>query len=210
MLVPPLLASCMVLSGTAPYPGSWTAIRHGQTGSPCPTIAGVYQDRGDYQPTPFVSGRPCSFESGECRSLIFGLLGDAQSAIRIKASKSRSTVQQVQIEQPSPGVVEIIAEPGGNRQTLSMENGDFTCDGTGLRLRDKTAVTILLISNLLSTESRIFNVAEDGSLVMKAEWHNQGHVTLIPASVRYELWVRWTRIDPEHSGSQTVTTQPPN
>jgi len=210
VLVPPLLASCIVHSGTAPYPNSWTPIRHGQTGSPCPKIAGVYQDRGDYQPTPYVSGRPCSFKSGECRSLIFGLLSDAQSGIRIEAFKWRSTVQQVQIEQPSPGVLEIIAEPGGNRQTLSMANGDFTCDGVGLRLRDKTAATIVLISNMLSTESRIFNVAEDGSLVMKSEWHNQGHHLIFPASVRYELWVRWTRVDPEQKGSQTVTTQPPN
>ena len=210
VLVPPLLASCIVHSGTAPYPNSWTPIRHGQTGSPCPKIAGVYHDRGDYQPTPYVSGRPCSFKSGECRSLIFGLLSDAQSGIRIEAFKWRSTVQQVQIEQPSPGIVEIIAQPREKRQTLSITNGDFTCDQNGLRLRDKYTALTLLIANVITTESRIFNVADDGSLIMKSVWHRQGHATLFPLSMADEVLLRWTRVDPEHSGSQTVITQPPN
>lgn len=210
VLVSLLLASCIAYSSTAPYPGSWTPIRQGQAGSSCPKIDGVYQDRGEYQPTPHVSGRPCNFRTGECRSLIFGLLGDAQSAIRFEAFKWQSTVQQVQIEQPSPGVVEIIAQPGGERQTLSITNGDFTCDGDGLRLKDKTAGTTILISNVISNESRTFNIADDGSLIMKSAWHNWGHHIVFPVSVRNELWVRWTRVDPERSGSQTVTTQPPN
>jgi hypothetical protein len=210
VLVSLLLASCISYTGTVPYPASWAPVRQGQAVGSCPKIDGVYWDRGQYQPTPYVSGRPCDFKTGECTSLIFGLVSDAQSAIRIGGFNWRSTVQQVQIEQPSPGVVEIIAEPGGKRQTLSMANGDFTCDKNGLRLRDTTAATIVLISNALSTESRIFNVADDGSLIMKSVWHNRGNHTLFPFSVTNELLVRWTRVDPEHSGSQTVITPLPD
>lgn len=209
VLVSLLLASCISYTGTVPYPASWAPVRQSQAGSSCPKIVGVYQDRGEYQPTPHVSGRPCNFRTGECRSLIFGLLGDARSTL-FNSEIPWDWVERVQIEQPSPGIVEIIAEPGGKRQTLSMANGDFTCDKNGLRLRDTTAATIVLISNVLSTESRIFNVADDGSLIMKAVWHNRGNHTLFPFSVTNELLVRWTRADPEHSGSQTVITQPPN
>jgi hypothetical protein len=209
VLVSLLLASCISYTGTVPYPASWAPVRQGQAVGSCPKIDGVYWDRGQYQPTPYVSGRPCNDRTGECRSLIFNLLGDARSTL-FKSETPRDWVARVQIEQPSPGIVEIIAEPGGKRQTLSTANGDFTCDKNGLRLRDTTAATILLIGNVLSTESRIFNVADDGSLIVKAVWHNRGHATLFPLSITNELLVRWTRVDPEHSGSQTVITQPPN
>jgi len=187
-----VLVSCISTTGTEPYPVGWSPIRHGEAGGTCPNINGVYHDRGVSEWS--RSGRPCSREMGECTSLIFGLLSDAQSALRIEAFKWRSTVVQVQIEQPSPGVVEIIANPDGKRRTLSIANGDFTCDGNGLRLSDKTAATIVLISNAISTESRTFNVANDGSLIMKSEWHNRGHHTLFPFSVTNEAWVRWTRV----------------
>jgi hypothetical protein len=100
---------------------------------------------------------------------------------------ARDWVERVQIEQPSPGIVEIIAEPGGKRQTLSVANGDFTCDKNGLRLRDKTAAMTILVGSAFTTESRIFNVADDGSLIMKSVWHNQGHHTLFPFSVTNEV-----------------------
>lgn len=209
VLVSLLLASCISYTSTVPYPASWAPVRQSQAGSSCPKIDGVYQDRGEYQPTPRVSGRPCNDRTGECRSLILGLLGDARIDV-FKREIARDFVAWVQIEQPSPGVVEIIAQPGEKRQTLSITNGDFTCDRNGLRLGDKTAAMIFLISNGLSTESRIFNVADDGSLVMKAVWHNQGHHTFFPFSVTNEVLLRWTRVDPERSGSQTVITQPPN
>lgn len=207
MLVSLLLASCLSYTGTVPYPASWAPVRQSQAGSSCPKIDGVYWDRGEY-PGPYVSGRPCNDRTGECRSLIFGLLGDARSTL-FNRDSAINWVERVQIEQPSPGIVEIIAQARGTRQTLSMANGDFTCDQNGLRLRDTTAATIVLISNMLSTESRIFNVADDGSLIMKAVWHNRGHMTIIPVSVTNEVLLRWTRVDPEHSGSQTVITPPP-
>jgi len=187
-----VLAACISTTGTKPYPVGWSPIRHGQADGSCPKIAGTYNDSGVFEQS--ASGRPCKRETGECTSLIFGLLSGAQSALRLEAFKWRSTVVQVQIEQPSPGVVEIIAKPDGKRQTLSIANGDFTCDGNGLRLSDKTAATIVLISNAISTESRIFNAANDGSLVMKSEWHNRGHHTLFPFSVTNEEWVRWIRV----------------
>lgn len=191
-LMSPVLASCISMAGTEPYPAGWSPIRHGQAYGTCPTLDGVYLDRGEFEQS--ASGRPCKRETGECTSLIFSLLSDAQPALRLEAFKWRSTVTQVQIEQPSPGVVAIIANPDGKRQTLSMANGDFTCDAHGLRLSDKTAATIVLISNAMSTESRTFNVANDGSLIMKSAWHNRGHHTFIPFSVTNEEWVRWTRL----------------
>jgi hypothetical protein len=209
VLVSLLLASCISYTGTVPYPASWAPVRQSQAGSSCPKIDGVYQDRGEYQPTPYVSGRPCNDRTGECRSLIFSLLGDAHyfgSDREIAGAR----VERVQIEQPSPGIVEIIAQPREKRQTLSITNGDFTCDQNGLRLRDKYTALTLLIANVFTTESRIFNVADDGSLIMKSVWHRQGHATLFPLSMANEVLLRWTRVDPEHSGSQTVITQPPN
>ena len=203
VLMPLLLSSCIAMTGIEPYPVSWTPIRKSEAGSSCPNIVGVYKDLGEYQPTPSGSGRPCSFESGECRSLIFNLLGDADMAIRIGTNKGQSTtLKQVRIEQPSPGVVEINAPSGERRQTLSIANGDFTCDGNGLRLAEKTAFATILISNVIGTDSRIFNVAEDGSLIMKSEWHNRGHHTFFPFNVTNELWVRWARVDPENSDAK--------
>ena len=156
-----------------------------------------------------MSGRPCSYRAGECSSLIFGLLGDPRFDL-FNREIARDWVERVQIEQPSPGIVEIIAEPGGKRQTLSMANGDFTCDKNGLRLRDKTAALILLISNTFTTESRIFNVTDDGSLIMKSVWNTMGHGTVIPVNSTNELLLRWTRVNPELSGSQTVITPLPD
>lgn len=193
VLVSLLLASCISHTGTVPYPASWAPIRQGQAGGSCPKMDGVYQDNGESEQS--ASGRPCTYENGECASLIFGLLGDAH-VLGTDREFARGGVQRVQIEQPSPGVVEIIAEPGEKRQSLSMANGDFTCDGVGLRLRDKTSTTIFLISNIFVTESRIFNVADDGSLMMKSMWHNQGNHTFFPFSVTNEELVRWTRVSP--------------
>ena len=207
VLVSLLLASCLSHTGTVPYPANWAPVRQSQAGSSCPKIDGVYQDRGELPP--HVSGRPCSYRAGECSSLIFGLLGDPRFDL-FNREIARDWVERVQIEQPSPGIVEIIAEPGGKRQTLSMANGDFTCDKNGLRLRDKTAALILLISNTFTTESRIFNVTDDGSLIMKSVWNTMGHGTVIPVNITNELLLRWTRVNPELSGSQTVITPLPD
>ena len=208
-LVSLLLASCISYTGTVPYPASWAPVRQSQAGSSCPKIDGVYLDRGEYQPTPYVSGRPCNDKTGECRSLIFSLLGDAHYFGSDREIVS-DWLRRVQIEQPSPGIVEIIIQPREKGQTLSITNGDFTCDKNGLRLRDKTTAMILLISNVLTTESRIFNVADDGSLIMKSVWHRQGHATLFPLSMSDEVLLRWIRVDPEHGGSQTVITPLPD
>lgn len=194
-----LLTSCISIHDTTPYPLAWVPVQPPQPGGICPQIAGLYQDRGE-ESVPATTGRPCARMAGECASLSFSLLLDARRVNSSDPGIARDRVDQVRIKQPSAGEIEVTTLPGGNRQTLSMTDGDFSCNGGGLHLREKTAALLLLVANTRSADLRVFNVAGDGALIMRSEWNSVGHTTVIPVDVPGLEWVRWTRIDAATGG----------
>lgn len=185
-----LLSSCLSWDSKNPYPDNWASPEQSQGGS-CPNISGVYFDKGEYEAT--ASGRPCGrVGSRDCESLTYALTYGANIFTSRRVWPTR-----VQIEQPAPDVVEIhdIAKSDEKKQMLLLSNGDFTCDSDGLRLSDKTTVAVLLFTNLIKNETRTFNRASDGSLIMNSKWRTTGHHTIMPVSMKEEGWVRWKRSD---------------
>jgi hypothetical protein len=96
---------------------------------------------------------------------------------------------EVRIAQPSDDVIEITSV--GKRYTLTKSAGDFSCDASGLRLKERSSSMLWLISNIVRYESRTFNRAQDGSLIMKSEYHAVGNHTLFPVDTRGEGGARW-------------------
>lgn len=183
------LTACTTGTGKAPYPRYWESIQKADSSKGCPNVEGIYSDNGEYTEV-FMGGRPC--ERNECKSLSYNLLFEASKSLWLSAGQ-RDRVDYVQVRQPAPDVVQVITNPGGKIHTLSKAKGDFTCDADGIRLKESSTFMSALISNVVMTETRMFNVANDQSLVMKAMWHNVGHHTLLPFESTAEGWVRWLR-----------------
>ena len=179
-----LLVSCFAHTNTVPYPDACGSIRASATGGSCPKIEGTYRDQGE------ISGKgPRSCIYPDCGSLAFNLLSDPYVFSRGDAPSGGL----VRISQPSAERVEILGGPRRVRTALSLAEGDFACDESGLRLKAKSTGLFLLAENVIAEESRIFNVADDGSLVMKVEWHNYGNRLIAGYSNRGAVWVRWER-----------------
>ena len=183
-LLVPLLASCFTSVNPVPYPAAWRPVRPTATQS-CPKIEGTYRDQGEV-----AGGGPRSCTYPECGSLAFNLLSDPY--VFSKGNAPSGGV--VRINQPSAGRVEVSGGPRRVREELSLAAGDFVCDASGLRLRTKSTGLFLVLENSINEESRIFNVADDGSLVMKAEWHNRANQLVAGYSNSGEVWVRWERL----------------
>lgn len=195
-----ILPGCSILfhEEKMTYPYDWPRIREGASSDVCPEIAGSYIDGGEYKAP--SSGRPCDYQDGECHSLLFGLLYKFHDqpvkggALGFFGSNRRL---EVRIEQPADDVIKVTA--AGQEHLLAKAAGDFTCDKNGIRLEKKGYSGLPALLDVVNFESRIFNVGQDGSLVMKSEWHNVGHYTVLPFSVRNEGWVRWERIGAKSS-----------
>jgi hypothetical protein len=182
-----LLASCF--ANTRSYPADWPDIATSGSGpTSCPSIQGIYADGGEYIAS--VSGRPCGYREGQCHSLLFALVAETPKLLGSTYSFAGNSRATVRIDQPSDDIIEISAV--GNRYVLAKTSGDFNCDANGLRLKERASLVLLLLVNAISYESRTFIRAQDGSLVMKTEWHNVGNSAIFPFSVRNEGWVRWT------------------
>ena len=192
LITPMPIASCISINESATFPADWAPVQYHRGEDLCPNLAGVYDDRGEL-PHVSTSGRPCVDDASECESLTFNLLFDAHLDLRRRGVK-RDRVDLVHIEQLSPGVLEIVGNPGGNRQILSLANGDYTCDESGLRLAEKATAMVLVAINFISRETRVFNTAEDGSLIMKAEYRSIGNDLLLAIDAENEGWVRWRRV----------------
>lgn len=201
-----LLASCVTTGGIATYPAHWAPVQTIQSKGFCPNIAGVYHDQGEYVSA--ATGRPCDRYSADCESLIYALLHDAYMSAK-GSGIDRRPVDIVTIRQPSPGVLDIGSTPDGETGELSITRGDFTCDENGLRLKERSASLLLGVGNFVSHETRIFNVAVDGSLIMKSAYRTRGHATVIFADNTGTAWVRWTPAsDPVSSGVGSPSSKP--
>jgi hypothetical protein len=179
------------------YPVNWPPIRETASAEACPHLEGLYIDAGKLGPT--TTSRPCDFvDHGygeECKSLTFNLLYTMHDS-HVKGG-------EVRIEQPSDAAIRITA--AGQQRTLTQTAGNFTCDKYGLRLKEKSQFFLFFLVNVVSFESRIFNAAQDGSLVMKAEWHNVGNRGIAPFSITDEGWVRWKQVDTKTPGESSGT-----
>ena len=201
-----LLASCVTTGGIATYPAHWPPVQGIQSKGSCPKIAGVYHDLGEYVST--ATGRPCDRYSDDCESLIYALLYDAYMSVK-GTGIGRKPVDIITIRQPSPGVLDIRSTPDGERGELSIAGGDFTCDEDGLRLKERSASLLLGVGNFVSYETRIFNAAVDGSLIMKSAYRTRGHTTIMFADNTGAAWVRWTPAsDPATSGVGSASPKP--
>lgn len=183
------LTSCSITSRQYPYPADWAHIQNDPSNISCPILEGIYYDLGEK--ATFSSGHPCVIKAGECGSLSFNLLFSDNLA---GLSVTRPLVNQIHITQPSPDVLEITTKPNGEQHKLSISNGDFSCDGAGLRLETKYTTAIAIIANYIQSESRVFNVANDGTLTMNAENRSVGHHLILPVNNTWNRWVRWSRV----------------
>jgi len=214
VLIAPLLllvlTSCIVSSHQPTYPEKWEPQEAAESTDNCPTLAGLYEERGD-APNDCLSGMEA------CRSLSYNLL---LGNIGYKETWDQSTEPRfpigthVELRQPSDDTLEIIQWQLGNNQervvgkkTLKMEKGDFTCSDDGLSLQPRLVYFLWGLSNLLGTVSMNFNTSEDGCLVLKSKFSYIGHHVIFPGAHSFGAWVRW-RAANWSEAVNTTTRQP--
>lgn len=183
------LTSC---SSLREYPEHWSPITPVSAVGSCPAIAGLYNNSGD-SPEPHT-GRAC-YTAGEeenCTSLTYNLLSDIPHYSWYKASPSWES-KHVRVNQSAADTIEVTLFDR-DVHTLSLAARDFTCGPEGITLKIRSALTIFLISNASESEMRTFNVADDGSLVMKSLSRVVGHHTVFPVAGTDVHWVKWKKV----------------
>ena len=197
VLLPP---SCANFSLPDPYPEHWTPPRNTSESNACPNIEGVYLDHGELTIRAWnrdcASGWDGTALRGECHSLAYNLLYPPHLTGKFDVRIDKPGVTQVELRQPLPDLLEVTTWPGGENHTLSAVDGAFSCNNSGLRLRDGSTFFTALFASRFTTESRVFKLSEDGYLVMKAENRTVGHHTIFPWQMNDDGWARWRRIEP--------------
>lgn len=196
-----LLSSCVNLSVPDPYPAHWTPPQNISKFNGCPKIDGLYLDHGELTIRAWnrdcASGWDGTAYRGECHSLAYNLLYPPHLTGKFDVRIDKPGVTQVELRQPSPELLEVITWPGGENHTLSAVDGAFSCDDSGLRLRDGSSFFAALLWNRFTTETRAFNFTEDGYLIMKVESRSVGNSTFFPIEMNDDGWARWRRIEPQ-------------
>lgn len=195
-----MLASCANFSRPDPYPTHWSSPQKFPEFNGCPKIDGVYLNRGEL--TLRAWNRDCAFivgGDGECHSLAYNLLHPPHLSGKFGRRIDKPGIAQVQLHQPSPDLLEITTWPDGERHTLSAADGAFSCDASGLRLRDGNSFFTVLFLGRFTREARTFNSSADGYLIMKAELRTIGHHTVFPWEMNDDGWARWQRVEPSRT-----------
>jgi len=177
------------------YPEAWPQLRQEQAVvDSCPNLSGTYMNIGSY--TARSSARTCDYPTGECASLNFNLTGAAWT-VRRRSPPYLHASHRLVIAQPSRAklTVQLTDEYGarvGEPSELTSD-ADFTCNAGLLLLRARTNSFVLLVANVITTESRKFFLAGDDSLILHGDLRTVGHRLVFPVDLGSEFWVRWER-----------------
>jgi len=173
-------------------------------------IAGVYAEIGETEP------EVCP-DAGEgiarifCHRLSFNLLMDkgfhlyrlASSARRERLAFESSPLiraTHIEITQTAAGdILEVVVWRRGEddsdveigKGTLSMKDGDFTCEAGMLRLKGASQLGFLLVSGGADWVEKTFTKSQDGALVMNREFNFCGYLYVTYFSESKNLWARW-------------------
>jgi hypothetical protein len=215
-----LMSGCVRNTITS-YPADWSA-RTAVSKKECPHIAGRYQDTGE-----IASGTP----SSSCRAGRTRLRGEW----RCETSLSRNVAEigsggWVELRQPDANTLMIVSsDPAVDVKVMHRSEGDFTCSARGLERRLHASLmsagsnapssvplaafngmgTLINMASAGSagvrTLTRTFRTASDGALIMDVSESESGLVVLIPAHLKDETFVRWSRIEPPASAEAADT-----
>jgi hypothetical protein len=191
-----LLAGCTVGKFDVNYPEVW-ASRAKEVMGQCPDLVGFYLNKGE---------RRLSSGGSDCYSNCGALISELKDGNKILSwtnvgDKERIKDRIIEIQQTTDLVVDVTEwkETEGERKVmsqfqLSAEAEDFQCKDGELWLKTRVHSVIFLVSNVLVTETRVFNKAEDGSLVMKRFTKAGGHNFVFPEAYGVGEWVRWPAV----------------
>jgi hypothetical protein len=203
-----LLLAASLLSGcfrayTTVYPPEWPQAKVIPAGA-CPDIAGRYLNTGIGSPDwgsimlHFCAGQPQGWgrrPSWVCdRSLWQDLVDDA----------SLRSARAIDIRQPEPTTIVVSNpdDPSIQPRTLSLGNGDFKCDASGLTMSrissDMNAVSsvlsVLVLHFGIASSSRSFRPLDNGSLLMEVKnEHSLTQEMLATGTIKGQGFMRWDR-----------------
>jgi hypothetical protein len=216
--VRPLCASVALLGSLAsgcatriPYPDDWAPPTPAST-TECPRIEGRYVNDGALAQgnDDSICNPGTSFRhrlSWTCDRELATNLADMDSS------------DWVELRQPDPDTLLVVSSDARvDVKELHRSKGDFSCGPEGLRRSQyasvvsvgddsadpgvgltifntvETAFGALMMTGGLTTLTRTFNVAQDGSLVMSVSLSQTGVYMLIPYHIQGKTFVRWQRV----------------
>jgi hypothetical protein len=186
-----LLASCV--SRHTPYPDLWSPPKNIDSVGKCPSIAGLYHERGE------ASGE-CPIGMEACTSLSYDLLVENigyKEHLDRGWSPNLTVGDFLELRQPADNRLVIIQWQSRkdkiqivSEHVLRMEKGDFSCGADGLTLT-RSIYFLQGISNTVGSVSMRFKASEDASLILKSNTNYMAHHVFVPYGGEYDSWVRW-------------------
>jgi hypothetical protein len=204
-------AGC-VSTSSMPYPKDWSpssAIEKSQ----CPKIAGRYVNVGEIA----HGTNPRLFQTGYRYRYLADWRSNPMLSDNIAGGGSG---EWVELRQPDTDTLIMVSSDAAVAvRELHRSNGDFSCSTRGLERQlhagltsvgdnsDHTSVALTGINGMemayaaalgtggMRTLTRSFNLASDGSLVMRVSQSETGLLLLVPYHQKNETFVRWQRRD---------------
>ena len=209
------------------YPHDWSKLSSDQIGN-CPAIAGRYVDRAAASTPSFWYDR----RRGPTDRTPAGWSGSLSLAENLAGVSSATWVE---IEQPDPDTLFVIAHPElatksqfQDRRVMKASKGEFSCDAGGLRISGgvasvfggrsdlptagraaATTMMVLVGTAGAHTHQRVFRRAENGDLIMEVkEGEAAVWLYVIPTVTGENLFVRWPRHEPGAEPSRPAEPEP--
>jgi len=166
----------------------------------CPSIAGVYDDRGIMSCAEYIEDCQCPYESDypelegrwDCNiSLTRNLTGSSPESWKLI---------RTEIEQPDDAT--LIVVQGGNRRVLRRSEGDFNCTNEGIKLSfgpsslfpgiPATTLGMGALTWWFDAHTRTFRRHADDSLIMTVKASTFAYHVLMGVVSREYYFVRWS------------------
>ena len=193
-------ASCASHTEIREYPKEWAKLKNKTTTEHCPNISGYYNYLGK-TPRGQTSTLQCTYLSVQLLSPHVPERTKTSVVPHCKEVISGGNI--VELRQPEKNKLKIYiwAKIKNNEnmdqiaeQTLSMEDGDFTCEDGFLILKKRTQAFFIILGSNSGSEIRSFNNSKGGWLVMKSDFQTIGHVTIFGYKSKEVYWVKWEKI----------------
>lgn len=191
-----VLVSCVSIES---YPQHWANLDEDSVIGECPDISDLYQQNGESLRGYQKSQRGYKLSDAFLSSVAHGTFMDGRK------NWAYPPQVEVQLNQQNGQLLEVFTlNLDGEvvyQDTLSMDKGDYSCDGKNLIVKHSDAGT-LVITTVFVTENRSFGRGEDGSLIMKSWFTGFGYAgLLVPFLISETTWVRWLPVE----GAEVLT-----
>ena len=217
LILLPSLAGCFA-ADTRPYPKDWPPVTTVPAGQ-CPRIAGQYWNGGSNVIAPRLTCAPALKGSWNCDATLSGNLVKMK-AIEWHELQQVRAVSWIKLEQPDDDTLEVHFPSATQLEpkVFKRSQGDFDCDGSGLRFsisaslysdeRSSTGDTVLMttlgllsVSEGVASAKRVFRPLQDGSLSMEVTDSKAAVLAAIFASAKkFNAFVRWEQYVPHTPG----------